>query len=95
MSEFIPADGVTIENALRYLEAIEQAIKRDITLLPKSDRSMMLGIMGGSLAQASENIFNFRQSMEKSGDSLPTTEEQKELIRATFRQALAKDKPDC
>ena len=92
--EFKPAEGVTFDNALRYLEAIEEAVKRDIKNFPKSERSMMLSVMAGSIAQVSDSLFKFRKDMEKRGDSTPVTEEQKQMTRLIFRRALAEEKPE-
>lgn len=90
MNEFDPASGVTIENSLRYLEAIEQAIKREIKTIPKSERSMMLGILAGSIGLVSNRITEFRKDLEKSGESSPVTKEQKEQLKAIFRRARDK-----
>ena len=92
--KFNPAEGVTFDNALRYLEAIEQAIKTEIKNFPKSERSMMLGVMAGSIAQVSDSLFKLRKDMERRGESTPVTEEQKQMTRIIFRKAIAEEKPE-
>ena len=84
---------MTIHNVIDYLVAIEEAVKRDIFTLPKSERSLILGVMSASIAKAAEDINKYRLQLEESGESLPVTEEQKEEVRALFRRAIAKDKP--
>ena len=91
---FTPAEGVTIDNALEYLQAIENAIRCGITRLPISERSMMLGILSGSIAQTAEALNQFRKDMEKTGTATPATEEQKLQLRMMIRMAAAKNKPE-
>ena len=92
--KFHPPEDVTIHDALRYLEAIESAVRRDIRRLPIEERSLMVGIIAGAMSQTSETLTQFRIDMEESGEATPVTEEQKMQLRMTFRSAFQKDKPE-
>lgn len=91
---FTPEQGVTIDNAIGYIEAIESAVRSGITRLPKEERSLMLGVISGAMAQTCGTINRFRIDLEKKGLSTPVTEEQKMQLRLLIRQALAKRKAE-
>lgn len=85
--KFTPARGVTIDNALRYIEAIEEAVKRDFNKLPSDERSVSVGMIAGSLRQASDRLAAFRANQEACGAAAPMTETQKLQLRLIFRHA--------
>ena len=90
-NDFTPAEGVTIDNCLRYIAAIEEATRRDIALVKKSDRSMTLGLVSSALSNAADSISKLRKDMEEKGQAPPITTEQKIMARILFRLALGKD----
>lgn len=92
-NEFKPADGVTIDNAIRYVEAVEQAVKRDIRRLPKNERSFILGMMAGALRLASDSLATFRKSLEDQGASSPMSDDQKLQLRLLLRDVLNNSTP--
>lgn len=84
--ERIP-DGVTLENAVWYLEAIQQAAERDIALVGPGERSLILGILSGVMYKTAEYIAQMRAQMELSGRADPVSEEQKAALREIFKIA--------
>lgn len=48
--------GVTIDNALRYVVAIEEAVKRDIVKLPEDMRTFALASMKMALELAAHRV---------------------------------------
>lgn len=89
--EFDPAPGVDIDNSLRYIEAVERAVRRDILKVDRSERSMTVGIIAGSLRRAADALGKFRADLEESGQADPPTEEQRFRLLMYFRRALEKD----
>ena len=87
-NDFKPAEGVTLDNCLRYIEAIEQAAARDISRIGKGERSMILGVVSAALSNAANKIDKVRNEMEEKGQALPVTPEQKIMARMLFRLAL-------
>ena len=86
--DFKPADGVTLENCFRYIEAIEQAAKRDIFLLKTEDRSTSLSIIAGTLKLVADQITKFRRQLEENGEATPMSDEQRLLLRAIMLRAV-------
>lgn len=90
--EFEIPPGVTIVNALRYVNAIEQAVKREITRIPKSERGMVTAMVAGALRVSSDALNNLREKMEKTGEADPITDEQRLQLRMLFRNAMEKNR---
>ena len=90
-NDFTPAEGVTIDNCLRYIAAIEEAAKRDIALVNKGERAMTLGLVSSALSNAAASLNKLRKDMEEKGQAPPITTEQKIMARILFRLALGKD----
>lgn len=86
--KFTPAPGVTIDNALRYIEAIEEAVERDINRIPKSERALAATLVAGTMRMASDRINSFRDKMERTGDADPLSEVQKMSLHLVFRRAM-------
>lgn len=79
--------GVTIENALDYLEAIRDVVSQDVMNMDKEDRSLVLGIISAALSQTSESLKQLRSKLEKMGDATPITDEQKLQLRQILMRA--------
>lgn len=88
--DFSPAEGVDITTALRYIQAIEEAVKRDASSLDKSERSMMIGLIAGTMRKAADGLGEYRAHLEAVGLADPPTEEQLLQLRMIFRRALEK-----
>ena len=93
IESFTPAD-VSIDNALQFVEAIEKAVREGIHTLPVEDRSIVIGIISGALAQTSESLAGYRKILERQGRADPVTEDQKEQLRLLLRKTIAKSKPE-
>lgn len=83
----IPKGVITLENALSYIEAIGEAVKRCVMDLDKEDRSEVVGIVSAVLSQTSESLQQFRAKLEQSGEATPVTEEQKLRLRKIMKDA--------
>lgn len=77
-NDFSPAEGVSIENALRYVEAIGQAIKRDIMQLPFEERGFIIGLLAGALLLEAKEIDKYRKTLIDLGQAVPMTAKQQE-----------------
>lgn len=86
-----PVKGVTIENCLRYINAVEEAAKRDIKDLPIEDRSFMLGLIKVHMQLSIMTLDKFQATMEEHGDATPVTHEQKLHFQLMLQLAF-KDK---
>ena len=91
---FSPADGVTLDNALQFIEAINAAVRRDIPSVDRTERSMLIGIVAAALNQTSESLGQFRAKLEQAGQATPISEEQKAQLRLFIRGAKSKRKPE-
>lgn len=83
----IPQDIVTIDNALRFILAIEQAVYRDLNKLGKSNKALAASIVGAALDNASHSIMTKVDSMVKNGEAEPLSEEQLLHLKLLFRRA--------
>lgn len=72
-----PVKGVTIENCLRYINAVEEAAKRDIKDLPIEERSFMLGLIKVHMQLSIMSLDRLQAALEESGDATPITDEQR------------------
>ena len=70
------AERITIYNALRYVDAIMQVVKRGIYTLPKENRALALSTISQYLQMASIHIHHYKEDMIKSGEATRTTIEQ-------------------
>lgn len=80
-------DGVTLENAVWYLEAIQKATEEDIQRVGPGERSLILGILSGVMFKTAQYIAQMRSMMELSGRADPVSEEQKAQLREIFKVA--------
>jgi hypothetical protein len=78
---FTPAEGVTLQNALRYVAAVGQAIRRDLLQLPLEDRGFIAGLLGGALHLEAQEIDNYRKGLIQAGEALPMTAQQQEQFK--------------
>lgn len=90
VEDFTPAEGVTLENALRYVVAIQEAAQRDAVSVSKDDRSMILGILAAALDDASCRVTDYRVQLERKGAAKPMSKAQRQQIEMIFRRALEK-----
>ena len=89
-NDFKPAEGVNIVNAFRYVEAIEEAVMRDVMQLGKSERSMIVGMIAGALRLAADHLGEFRANLEATGEADHPSEEQILQLKMIFRRAREK-----
>lgn len=82
--------GVTLENALRYVVAIQEAAQRDVASVSKDDRSMILGILAAALEDAAHRVSFQRAQLERKGAAKPMSKAQRQQIEMIFRRALEK-----
>ena len=87
MKKFESAEGVTLENAIRYISGVKAAVDREIYSLDREDRSMVLGIIASVLAKTAEEILQMKTKMEMAGESDKVSEEKKKGLRLLFRKA--------
>lgn len=90
VEDFTPAEGVTLENALRYVVAIQEAAQRDAESVNKDDRSMILGILSAALEDAAHRVSFQRAQLERKGAAKPMSKAQRQQIEMIFRRALEK-----
>lgn len=90
VEDFTPAEGVTLENALRYVVAIQKAAQRDVVSVSKDDRSMILGILSAALEDAAQRVSFQRAQLERKGEAKPMSKAQRQQIEMIFRRALEK-----
>lgn len=90
VEDFTPAEGVTLENALRYVVAIQEAAQRDAESVNKDDRSMILGILSAALEDAAQRVSFQRAQLERKGEAKPMSKAQRQQIEMIFRRALEK-----
>lgn len=87
---FKPAEGVTIANALEYAEAIDQATRRDVKVIPKGERALSISVIAASLRLISDQLLKTRDYMIQTGKADPLSEEQLLMIKMIFRRAREK-----
>lgn len=80
-NDFQPAEGVTLENALRYVAAVGDAIRRDLLRLPFEDRGYIAGLLAGALHLEAQQIDKYRQTLIDLGQAVPMTEDQQEQFK--------------
>lgn len=90
VEDFTPAEGVTLENALRYVVAIQEAAQRDAESVNKDDRSMILGILSAALEDAAHRVSFQRAQLERKGEAKPMSKAQRQQIEMIFCRALEK-----
>ena len=91
--DFTPAEGVTLDNALRYVEAIGQAIRRDIMQLPFEERGFIIALLAGALHLEAQEIDNYRKGLIQAGEALPMTAQQQEQFKWMMHRIFDKS-PD-
>lgn len=55
-NDFTPAEGVTMENAIRYILAVEEAAMNEFNDLPPEDRRTILATLGVTMRLALNTI---------------------------------------
>ena len=93
MSEFKPAEGVTLLNAMEYAAAIGDAVRDEITVLPVEQRSVVIGMVAATLEMTRNSLLKFRDNLERQGLATPPSDEQLLQIRMIMRRA-AEDKKE-
>lgn len=86
-----PAEGITIENALNYVDAIVNAVKRDIHKLPIRNRGHALIIINKYLESSATAIHIYKEELIKSGDATRTSGEQHRQAHRVSYDAIVKD----
>lgn len=89
-NDFKPAEGVNITNAYSYIAAIEEAVRRDVMLVDKKERSMLVGMVAGALRLAADQLGEFRANLEATGQADRPSEEQFLRLKMIFRRAREK-----
>lgn len=83
---FTPAEGVTLENALRYVAAVGDAIRRDLTRLPLEERGFIAGLLAGALHLEATSIDKYRDGLIQAGRAIPMTADQQEQFKWMMRK---------
>lgn len=89
--KFAPAEGVTIENALRYIAAIGEAVRNGIMDLPLEDRFFFGALISSTLLVESKRIQNHIWSLLHTGQAIKMTQEQDDLLHQLEGIAKMKD----
>ena len=79
--DFTPAEGVTLENALRYVAAVGDAVTREITRLPFEERGFVAGLLAGALHLEAQRIDKHRAGLIQAGQAIPMTADQQEQFK--------------
>lgn len=87
-NDFTPAVGVTLENALRYVAAVGDAITRDLTKLPIEERGFIAGLLAGALHLEATRIDKYRAALIQQGQAIPVTADQQEQLKWMWRKVL-------
>ncbi len=85
--KFEPAEGVTLENSIRYIAGVKAAVDREIRTLDREDRSMVLDIIASTLMSTAQEIQQMKTKMEMAGESDKVSDEKKKRLRLLFRKA--------
>lgn len=85
-NDFTPAEGVTLENALQYVAAVGDAVRRDIMKLPLEERNFIAGLLAGGLLIEANGINKHRAGMVQRGEAIPITKAQQEQINWMIRR---------
>ena len=91
--DFTPAEGVTLKNAMRYVAAIGEAVKKDIMKLPIEQRGFISSLIAGALHMEAQSIDKYRDGLIQAGQAIPNTDEQTEEFKWILRRIFEKN-PD-
>lgn len=81
-------DNVTIHNAISYITAISEAVRRDIKTIPIEDRTVVIkGIRLCMEIEATSLERLVNELMEK-GETLPVSHEQAVFIKEQFKRLV-------
>ena len=89
-NDFTPAEGVTLDNALRYVAAIGNAIRRDLLQLPLEERGFIAGLLAGALHLEAQGIDKYRATLIDAGQAIPMTADQQEQFKWMMQRIFDK-----
>ena len=66
--EYPAIKGVTINNGMRHITAVENAVESGIMEVPKRERRSVLGMYSTAFRLARRGVVNLANQMEKEGE---------------------------
>lgn len=84
--DFSPAEGVTLQNAIRYVATVGEAIRRDLLKLPLEDRGYIASLLSGALLEEGFEIADFKKELIRTGQAVDMTAQQKEQFELMLRR---------
>jgi len=84
--KFAPVEGVTIENALRYIAAIGEAVRKNILDIPLEGRFFVGALISATLLVESKNIQKHIVSLLSTGQAIGMTREQDAALGDALQQ---------
>lgn len=84
--KFAPVEGVTIENAIRYIAAIGEAVRKNILDLPLEDRFFVGSIISATLLVECKSIQNHIVSLLNTGQAIKMTQIQDAALGDALQQ---------
>lgn len=89
--KFTPAEGVTLENHRKYVDAIERAVYREIKSIPLEERSAIITMVIMTLLVTAKCLMKFKDELEAKGEAPPVTEDQQLTFRLMLKRLFQKD----
>lgn len=78
-------DGVTIFNAVQYIDAIDYAVERDIMSIPIEEREIIIKTIRATFGIAEVSLESLLRRLKEQGEAPDMTKEHADFIKDQFQ----------